>query len=179
LPDHGIEFHFGCSGAGNIDREPIVPSRFEPSAGRSATSTRVGLRVYRFLCGLLGSAFVLVGATSILGFFAYHLPGSDVMVPTGPTGFYFVAFAGFASIGWGGCLIGAAKNPEIGRSVGTATAVALVLGAVIRMGAWFVGDYHVFPGEALRAEATAFLILALAFLWLRPPERTAAAEAGS
>ena len=74
-------------------------------------------------------------------------------------------------------MIGAAKNPEFGRSVGTATAVALVLGAVIRMGALFVGDYYVFPGEALRAEATAFLILALAFLWLRPPERTPTAEA--
>ena len=151
----------------------------EPSAVRSATSTRVGCRVYRFLCGLLGAAFVLVGATSILGFFAYHLPGSDVMVPTGPIGFYFVAFAGFAMIGWGGCLIGAAKRPEIGRSVGTATAVALVLGAVICMAAWFVGDYHVFAGEALRAEAMAFLILALAFLWLRPPAPAAVSEAHS
>jgi hypothetical protein len=128
---------------------------------------------------LLGSAFVLVGATSMLGFFAYHSPGSDVMVPTGPIGFYFVAFAGFALIGWGGCLIGASKHPEIGRSVGTATAFALVLGAVIRMTAWYVGDYYVFPGEALRAEATAFLILALAFLWLRPPVRAAAGEAGT
>jgi len=149
----------------------------EPSAGRSATSTWVGRRVYRFLCGLLGAAFVLIGASSILGFFAYHSPGSDVMVPTGPIGFYFVAFAGFAMVGWGGCLIGAAKQPEIGRSVGTATAAALVLGAVIRMMAWFVGDYYVFPGGALRAEATALLILALAFLWLRPPARTAVSEA--
>ena len=139
----------------------------------------MGRRVYRFLCGLLGAAFVLVGATSILGFFAYHSPGSDVMVPTGPIGFYFVAFAGFAMIGWGGCLLGAAKRPEIGRSVGTATAVALVLGAVIRMAAWFVGDYYVFPGEALRAEATAFLILALAFLWLRPPAPAVVSEARS
>jgi hypothetical protein len=153
--------------------------RPEPSADRSATSTWVGRRVYRFLCGALGAAFVLVGATSILGFFAYHSPGSDVMVPTGPIGFYFVAFAGFALIGWGGCLIGAAKRPEIGRSVGTATAVALVLGAVIRMSAWFVGDYYVFPGEALRAEATAFLVLALAFLWLRPPASAAVTEARS
>lgn len=99
------------------------------------------------------------------------------MLPTGPTGVYFVAFAGFAMIGWGGCLIAAAKRPEIGRSIGTATALALVLGAVIRMLAWFVGDYYVFPGAALRVEATAFLILALAFLWLRPPQPAVDGEA--
>ena len=126
---------------------------------------------------MLGAAFVLVGATSIFGFFAYHWPGNDLALPTGPTGVYFVAFAGFAMIGWGGCLIAAAKRPEIGRSIGTATAVALVLGAVVRMVAWFVGDYYVFPGAALRGEATAFLILALAFLWLRPPAPAAGGEA--
>jgi len=136
-----------------------------------------GRRVFRFLCGLLGAAFVLVGVTSVFGFFAYHTPGSDVMVPTGPVGFYFVAFAGFALIGWGGCLLGAAKRPELGRSVGTATAVALVIGALIRMAAWFVGDYYVFPGPALRAEAAFFLILALAFVWLRPPAAEASTEA--
>jgi hypothetical protein len=33
----------------------------------------------------------------------------------------------------------------------------------------------VFPGSVLRAEAALFLILALAFVWLRPPR---AGEAG-
>ena len=136
-----------------------------------------GRRVYRFLCGLLGAAFVLVGASSLFGFFAYHAPGSDVMLPTGPIGFYFIAFSGIALIGWGGCLLGDAKRPEFGRSVGTATAIALVLGAVIRMVAWLLGDYHVFPGDALRAEAAFFLVLALAFVWLRPPASNQAAEA--
>jgi len=139
----------------------------------------VGIRVYRFLCSLLGVAFVLVGATSVFGFFAYHAPGSDVMVPTGPIGFYFVAFGGFALIGWGGCLLGAARRPEHARSVGTATAVALVVGAVVRIAAWFVGDYYVFPGGALRAEAAFFLILALAFVWLRPPAPDSSASVGA
>lgn len=137
----------------------------------------MGGRLYRFLCALLGVAFALVGVTSVFGFFVYHIPGSDVMVPTGPVGFYFVAFAGFALIGWGGCLLGAARHPEHGRAVGTATAVALVIGAVVRIAAWFVGDYYVFPGGALRAEATFFLVLALAFVWLRPPAPAAHAAA--
>jgi hypothetical protein len=40
-----------------------------------------------------------------------------------------------------------------------------------RMLAWVVGDYHVFPGSILRAEAALFLVLALAFIWLRPPPK--------
>jgi hypothetical protein len=146
-----------------------TPSRRAISAAFCYIDSIVGSRVYRFLCALLGVAFVLVGVTSVFGFFAYHAPGSDVLVPTGPIGFYFVAFGGFAMIGWGGCLLGAARNPEAGRAIGTATAVALVIGAIVRIAAWFVGDYYVFPGGALRAEAACFLVLALAFLWLRPP----------
>ena len=120
------------------------------------------------LCGLLGAAFIATGLVSIVGFLASHAPGSEVIVPTGPVGFYFVAFAGCALLGWGGCLVGAARRPESGRAVGTATAIALVALAAVRMTAWFVGDYHVFPGELLRVEAALFLILALAFTWLRP-----------
>jgi hypothetical protein len=128
------------------------------------------------LCGLLGAAFIATGLVSVFAFLASHAPGSEVVVPTGPVGFYFVAFAGCALLGWGGCLVGAARRPESSRAVGTATAVALVGLAVVRMAAWFVGDYHVFPGELLRVEAALFLILALAFTWLRPA-RGAAAEA--
>jgi hypothetical protein len=127
-----------------------------------------GLGAYRFLCGALGGVFVLVGLTCFAGFIAYHAPGSDVAVPTGPTGFYFVAFAGCALVAWGGCLLGAARRPREARSIGTATAVGLVMCGVYRMLAWVVGDYYVFPGGVLRVEAALFLILALAFLWLRP-----------
>jgi hypothetical protein len=66
-------------------------------------------------------------------------------------------------------LFAAARHPESARGIGTATAVGLVLAAVCRMAAWIVGDYYVFPGELLRAEAAAMLVLALAFIWLRPP----------
>lgn len=127
------------------------------------------LRVYRFLCGLLGGVFVLVGFTAVAGFFAYHMPGSDPAIPTGPVGFYFIAFSGCALVAWGGCLFAAARRPESARGIGTATALGLVLAALCRMAAWIVGDYYVFPGELLRVEAAAMLVLALAFVWLRPP----------
>jgi len=71
-------------------------------------------------------------------------------------------------VAWGGCLLGAARRPREARAVGTATAVGLVMCGVYRMLAWVVGDYYVFPGGVLRAEAALFLVLALAFLWLRP-----------
>jgi len=135
-----------------------------------------GFRAYRFLCGALGGAIVVVGLTCFAGFFAYHRPGSDVAVPTGPTGFYFVAFTGCALVAWGGCLLGASRRPEGARTVGTATAVGLVMCGFYRMAAWVVGDYYVFPGSILRAEAALFLVLALAFIWLRPPPTPRAQE---
>ena len=52
--------------------------------------------------------------------------------------------------------------------MGTATAVALVMMAIYRILAWFVGDYYVWLGELPRAEAILFLVLALGFVWLRP-----------
>jgi hypothetical protein len=37
---------------------------------------------------------------------------------------------------------------------------------------WFMGDYYAWAGDVLRYEAALFLVLALAFVWLRPaPER--------
>jgi hypothetical protein len=59
--------------------------------------------------------------------------------------------------------------------VGTATALALVFSAVYRMAGWVVGDYYVWLGDLPRAEAAILLILALLFVWLRPP-RVAALE---
>jgi len=85
----------------------------------------------------------------------------------GPNGHYFVAFTGSALVAWGGALLGAARHPEHSRTVGTATAVALVMSALYRIVAWVVGDYALL-GNLLRGEAAAFLLLALAFVWLRP-----------
>jgi hypothetical protein len=125
---------------------------------------------YRVLAGSLGVVCMVVGGMLTLGFFRYQMPGSTPALPTGPIGFYFVAFAGCALVGWGGGLLGAARRPDAGRTVGTATAVALVLMAVVRMTAWVIGDYHAW-GQLPRIEAAILLLLAAAFVWLRPPAR--------
>ena len=126
-------------------------------------------RSYAWLCGVIGVALCLGGVAFFASFFAYHAPNSEIGIPTGPVGIYFVAFTGCASIGWGGALLGAFRRPESGRTVGTATALALVMSAIYRMLGWLVGDYYAWAGELLRVEAAIFLLLALAFLWLRPP----------
>ncbi len=127
-----------------------------------------GPHAYRILCGATALAFVIAGLGLFATFFAYHAPGADPPIPTGPTGFYFAAFAGSAMLGWAGCLVAAVRRPELGRTIGTATAFALVMSASYRLMAWLVGDYYAFLGEAPRVEAGVFLLLALAFVWLRP-----------
>lgn len=126
------------------------------------------LRIYAVLCGVVGTAFVLLGVVFLGVFGTSLMPGSSspFRFPLGPNGFYFVAFTGSALIGWGGCLVGAARRGG-GRSIGTATAVGLVLAAIHRMLAWLMGDFA-WAGELPRLEAGLFLVLALGFVWLRP-----------
>ena len=126
------------------------------------------MRLYRLLMGSLGIAFFVLGAGMVAAFFLYQRPGSQPLVPTGPVGHYFVAFTGCALMGWAGGLLGAARDPLASRSVGTATVFVLILMAVIRMVAWFIGDYAAWLGETPRSEATGFLLVALALIWLRP-----------
>ena len=126
---------------------------------------------YRILCGVLAVAFVVFGLALLGSFFAFHAPGSPGMgdpLPVGPNGAYFVAFTGCCLVGWGGCLLGAARQPEAAPWIATATALALVLNAVYRIFVWILGDYHAL-GNLPRVEAALMLLLALALLWLRPP----------
>jgi hypothetical protein len=126
--------------------------------------------------GTLGVAVLVFGIGLVAAFVLYQRPNSVPSIPTGPVGHYFVAFAGCALMGWAGGLIGAARDPFSSRTVGTMTAFVLGLMAVIRMLAWFVGDYWVWLGDLPRTEASAFLLVSLALVWLRPT--VAEAEAG-
>ena len=123
---------------------------------------------YRVLCGVLGAALLLGGFGLFASFFGYHAPASESPIPTGPVGYYWVATSGCAFVAWGGCLLAASRRPEGGRAAGTWSALGLVMLALIRMVAWIVGDYYVWPGELARTESVVFLLLALAFVWLRP-----------
>jgi hypothetical protein len=136
------------------------------------------LRTFQVLCGVLGAVWVLVGLALFAGFFRFHAPGGEgfPMFPMGPNGHYFAAFAGCALVAWGGCLIGAARRPGEARSVGTATALGLVLSGLYRMLAWVMGDYAQL-GALPRVEAAVMLAVALAVLWLRPAPTPSQREA--
>jgi len=126
------------------------------------------MRIYRLILGSLGVAFSVFGLALVGSFFAFQRPNSVPLVPTGPVGHYFIAFAGCALLGWAGGLLGAARNPAASRTVATMTAFVLALMAVIRMLAWLIGDYAAWLGDLPRTEATAFLLVALVLVWVRP-----------
>jgi hypothetical protein len=122
---------------------------------------------YRVLSGIVGAALTALGLALFASFFAYQRPGSEAPLPGGPHAHYFAATAGCALIAWGGALAAAAIRKELSHSLGTASALALVLLALMRMLAWFSGDYYV-AGDLPRLEAAVFLAAALGFVWLRP-----------
>lgn len=126
---------------------------------------------YRILCGALALGLGLGGVAFLLGFLQAAAPGGAApgpLSPLGPNGLYFMAFTACGLIGWAGGLVGAARHPEAGRTVGTFSAWALVAMGLYRFVGWFTGDFaHL--GNLPRIEAVIFLSLALAFVWLRPP----------
>ncbi len=124
--------------------------------------------LYQIYVGILGLGFFFFGLFLAASFFVYQRPFSDPGIPTGPVGYYFVAFTGCALIGWGGGLIGAARHPEASRTVTTITAWVFCLMAVVRMVAWVVGDYASWLGDLPRSEAAVLLVFALLLVWLRP-----------
>jgi hypothetical protein len=124
---------------------------------------------FRLLSGATGGVFVALGLALFFAFFAYQRPGSQPPLPMGPLGHYFAAFAGCALVGWGGALLAGARDLGTGRSIAPMTALALSGLALYRMVGWFMGDYYALMGNLLRLEAGLFLLLALAFVWLRPP----------
>jgi hypothetical protein len=124
---------------------------------------------YRTFAGIVGAVLAALGLALFASFFAYQRPGSEAPLPGGPNAHYFAATAGCALIAWGGSLAAGAIRGDLARSLGTATAFALVLLALMRMLAWFSGDYYAVAGDLQRIEAGAFLLAALGFVWLRPP----------
>ena len=136
-------------------------------------------RLYQALLGILGFTLFVGGLAFTAAFVLYQRPFSDPAIPTGPVGYYFVAFTGAAMMGWGGGLMGAARAPEASRTITTITSWVLVVMAAARMIAWSVGDYTLWLGDLPRHEATAFLFVALALVWLRPRSGTARGDADS
>ena len=132
--------------------------------------------VYRVLCGLLGLGFLGGGLAFVAGYFQAAGPGATAtgpLSPLGPNGLYFMAFTGCGMVAWGGGLLSLARRPHEAGWFAGFTVFALVLMAAYRMAGWFLGDIaHL--GSLPLTEATIFLVLALALVWLRPRSAAAA-----
>jgi hypothetical protein len=135
---------------------------------------------FRLLAALTMILCFLIGGALFFGFFTnVLLPLSmhpmSLPISTDYWGFYMMGFAGTLLITWGACLLSAVRAPALSRGIGTATAVGLAVNAVFRMLAWFSGEYAE-VGNLPRAEAAVMLLLALGFIWLRPPRMRQAAQ---
>ncbi len=109
-----------------------------------------------------------MGAALFAAFVMALLPGASgpLPFPLSIQGYYFVAFAGSALVAWGGCLLVASRGGGA-RGIGTATALGLVLCALFRILVWLTADLA-WLDDVPRIEAGLFLVLALAFVWMRP-----------
>jgi hypothetical protein len=133
---------------------------------------------YRLLCGVLALFCFVFGIAQLVSFFRnIMLPASMLqdppLIPTDYWGFYMIGFAGALLCTWGAILLSAIRSPASARGIGTATAFGLVLNAMLRIIAWFSGEFAEI-GNIPRVEAAIMLLLAIGFIWMRPepPDRT-------
>lgn len=132
-----------------------------PSAPRHL-AYRALAAVTAAFCWLLGLVFFVAFLDrALFQVFARPLFETDFW------GYYMLGVASSALIAWGGCLVGVARRPLGSKAVATATAAGLILGAILRLLAFYSGEYRA-AGDQLRFEAAVMLVLALGFVWLRP-----------
>lgn len=125
---------------------------------------------YRVLAAVTAFFFFLFGFVFICGFIdrALFQVFARPLFDTDPWGYYILGVAGSALVVWAVALSTAVRRPDANPGVATATTVGLVLGAMLRLLAWYSGEYRQ-AGDQLRLESAIFLVLALGFVWLRPP----------
>ncbi len=125
---------------------------------------------YRVLAAVTASFFFLFGFVFICGFIDRTLFQvlARPLFDTDPWGYYILAVAGTGLIVWAVALGATVRAPTLHPGVATATTVGLILGATVRLLAWYSGEYRP-AGDQLRLESAVFLVLALGFIWLRPP----------
>jgi formate-dependent nitrite reductase membrane component NrfD len=125
---------------------------------------------YRVLAAVTASFFFLFGFVFLCGFIdrALFQVLARPLFATDPWGYYILGVAGTGLIAWAVSLFAVVRAPTLHPGVATATTVGLILGAILRLLAWYSGEYRQ-AGDQLRLEAGVFVVLALGFVWLRPP----------
>jgi hypothetical protein len=125
---------------------------------------------YRALAAVTAFFLFLFGFVFICGFIdrALFQVFARPLFDTDPWGYYMLGVAGSVLVVWGVALASTARTPDANRGVATATTVGLILGAILRLLAWYSGEYRL-AADQLRLESAVFLVLALGFVWLRPP----------
>jgi hypothetical protein len=113
-------------------------------------------------CALIGVFFIVAFCDRAL-FQVFAHPFFD----TNYWGYYLLAFSGSALLAWAGCLVAAARRPEHSSGIGVATAAGLIVGTIVRLLAWYSGEYRL-AGAQLQLESAVLIVLALGFVWLRP-----------
>jgi hypothetical protein len=100
---------------------------------------------YRVVAAVTACFLFLFGFVFLCGFIdrALFQVLAHPLFDTDPWGYYILGVAGSALIVWS-------------------------VGAILRLLAWYSGEYREI-GDQLRLESGTFLVLALAFIWLRPP----------
>ena len=126
--------------------------------------------LYRLLAAATGSLCVLVGILFVVAFLdrALFPVFARPLFATDYWGYYLLGFAGAVLFAWGGCLLSAARAPRHSAGIAVATAAGLIVAAIVRLLAWYSGEYRL-AADQLRAEAAVLLVAALAFVWLHPP----------
>jgi hypothetical protein len=132
-------------------------------------SPRRAYVAYRLLAGVTAALCFLVGMVFIVAFLdrALFPVFARPLFDTDYWGYYILGFAGSTLVAWGGCLIAAVRDPQRSIGVATATTSALIIGGILRLLAWYSGEYRG-AAEQLRLEAAVLVLLALGFVWLRP-----------
>ncbi len=129
-----------------------------------------GYWAYRMLAAITAAFCLLIGLLFIVAFCdrALFQVFARPLFDTNYWGYYMLGFAGSALVAWAGCLLVAARTPEHSSGIGAATAAGLIVGTIVRLLAWYSGEYRL-AGAQLQLESAALVLVALAFVWLRPP----------
>jgi hypothetical protein len=124
---------------------------------------------YRLLALATATGCFLVGLLFVLAFLdrALFQIFARPLFATDYWGYYVLGLAGSLLLVWGASLVATVRAPLATTGVAAATTMGLILGAILRLLAWYSGEYRL-SAEQLRLEAAILVFLALGFVWLRP-----------